>query len=93
LNTEYPDQLGTPGKFVDNSTKITCLEITGYRIKYGTAFILNTEYPDQLGTPGKFVDNSTKSPALKLPVIGSSTVQSLSGTPIIRTTLVLRVNL
>jgi hypothetical protein len=30
----YPDRLGPSGKFVENSTKLTCLEITGYRIKY-----------------------------------------------------------
>ena len=36
----YPDQLGPSGKFVENSTKLTCLEITGYRIKYSTAFRL-----------------------------------------------------
>jgi hypothetical protein len=32
----YPDRLGSSGKFVENSTKLTCLEITGYRIKYST---------------------------------------------------------
>ena len=30
----YPYRLGPSGKFVQNSTKLTCLEITGYRIKY-----------------------------------------------------------
>ena len=30
----YPDRLGPSGKFVDNSTKLTCLQITSYRIKY-----------------------------------------------------------
>jgi hypothetical protein len=30
----YPDRLDPSGKFVENSTKLTCLEITGYRIKY-----------------------------------------------------------
>jgi hypothetical protein len=29
----YPDRLGPSGKSVDNSTKLACLEITGYRIK------------------------------------------------------------
>jgi hypothetical protein len=29
----YPDRLGPSGKFVENSTKLSCLEITGYRIK------------------------------------------------------------
>jgi hypothetical protein len=28
----YPDRPGPSGKFVENSTKLTCLEITGYRI-------------------------------------------------------------
>jgi len=32
----YPDRLGPSGKFVENSAKLTCLEITGYRIKYST---------------------------------------------------------
>ena len=30
----YPDRLGSSGKFVGNSTKLTCLEITGCQIKY-----------------------------------------------------------
>jgi len=36
----YPDRLGPSGKFVENSTILTCLEITGYRIKYSTALWL-----------------------------------------------------
>ena len=32
----YPDRLGLSGKFVDKSTKLTYLEITGCRIKYST---------------------------------------------------------
>jgi hypothetical protein len=32
----YPDRFGLSGKFVDNSTKLTCLEITGNQIKYST---------------------------------------------------------
>jgi hypothetical protein len=32
----YPDRLGPPGKSAKNSTKLTYLEITGYRIKYST---------------------------------------------------------
>ena len=36
----YPDRLGPLGKSVDNSTKLTCLEITGYRIKYSTVLWL-----------------------------------------------------
>jgi len=32
----YPDRFGLSGKSVENSTKLTCLEITGYRIKYST---------------------------------------------------------
>jgi hypothetical protein len=40
-NTAYPkagysDLLGTSGQFVKNSTNLTCLEITGCRIKYST---------------------------------------------------------
>ena len=31
--TNYPDRLGPSGKSVDNSANLTCLEITGYRIK------------------------------------------------------------
>jgi len=38
--TNYPDQLGPSCKFVENSTKLTCLEITGYRIKYSTVLWL-----------------------------------------------------
>jgi hypothetical protein len=30
----YPDRLGLSGKVVENSTKLTCLEITGYQIRY-----------------------------------------------------------
>jgi hypothetical protein len=36
----YPDQLAPSGKFVEISTKLTCLEITGYRIKYSTVLWL-----------------------------------------------------
>jgi hypothetical protein len=32
----YLDRLDRSGKFVDNSTKLTYLKITGYRIKYST---------------------------------------------------------
>jgi hypothetical protein len=32
----YPDRLRPCGIFVENSTKLTCLEITGYRIRYST---------------------------------------------------------
>ena len=30
----YPDRLGPSGIFVENSKKLTCLEVIGYRIKY-----------------------------------------------------------
>ena len=30
----YPDGLGPSGKFVDNCTKLACLDIAGYQIKY-----------------------------------------------------------
>jgi hypothetical protein len=36
----YPDRLGPSGKFVENSAKLTCPEITGYRIKHGTVLWL-----------------------------------------------------
>jgi len=36
----YPDLLGPSGKFVKNSTKPTCLEITSYQIKYSTVLWL-----------------------------------------------------
>jgi hypothetical protein len=38
--TSYPDQLGSSAKFVENSTKLTSLEITGYQIKYSTVLWL-----------------------------------------------------
>jgi hypothetical protein len=38
--TNCPDPLGPSGKFVENYTKLTCLEITGYRIKYSTVLWL-----------------------------------------------------
>ena len=44
-NSTYPDTgylewLRPPGKFVKNSTELTSLEITGYRIKYRTVLWL-----------------------------------------------------
>jgi hypothetical protein len=36
----YPNRLGPSGKFVENSTKVTCLETTGYRVKYITVLWL-----------------------------------------------------
>jgi hypothetical protein len=30
----YPERLGPLGEYVQNSTKLNCLKITGYRIKY-----------------------------------------------------------
>jgi hypothetical protein len=36
----YPDRLGPAGKSVYISTKVTCLEITGYQIKYSTVLWL-----------------------------------------------------
>ena len=32
----YPDRLVPTDKSVENSTKLNCLEITAYRIKYST---------------------------------------------------------
>jgi hypothetical protein len=40
VNAGYPDRLGPSAKFVENSTKLTCLEITGHRIKYSTVLWL-----------------------------------------------------
>jgi hypothetical protein len=44
-NSTYPDvayldRLGRLGKFVEKSTKQTCLEIVSYRIKYSTVLRL-----------------------------------------------------
>jgi hypothetical protein len=36
----YPDRLDPSGKFVDNSTELTCFEITGYPIKNSTVLWL-----------------------------------------------------
>jgi hypothetical protein len=36
----YPDRFGPSGKFDENSKKLSCLEITGYRIKYSTVLWL-----------------------------------------------------
>ena len=36
LNSTYPNRLGPWGKFVENSKKRTCLEMSGYRIVYST---------------------------------------------------------
>ena len=36
----YPDRMGLSGKFVENSTKLTCLDITGYQIKYSAGLWL-----------------------------------------------------
>jgi len=38
--SNYPDRLGPPGNFFAKSTKLTHLEITGYRIKYSTVLRL-----------------------------------------------------
>jgi hypothetical protein len=38
--TSYPDRLGPSSKFVENSPKLTCLEISSYRIKYSTVLWL-----------------------------------------------------
>jgi len=36
----YPNRLDPSGKIVDNSTKPTCLGITGYQTKYSTVLWL-----------------------------------------------------
>ena len=38
--TNYLEWLGPLGKLVKNSTKLTCLEVTVYRIKYSTVLWL-----------------------------------------------------
>jgi len=40
----YPDRLSPSGKFVENSTRLTCFEITGYRIKFSTVLWLILTY-------------------------------------------------
>ena len=35
----HPDQFGPTSKSVENPTKLTGLEITGYRVKYSTALL------------------------------------------------------
>jgi hypothetical protein len=40
LEAGYPDWLRPSNKFVENSTKITYLKITGYRIKYSAVLSL-----------------------------------------------------
>jgi hypothetical protein len=42
-HANYPNRLDPPGKFVEDSTKQTCLEMTGYRIMYNTALCLLSE--------------------------------------------------
>ena len=39
-NANYPDRLGPSVKFVENSKKLTCPEITGYRTKYSSVLWL-----------------------------------------------------
>ena len=39
-NAGYPDRLGPSAKFVEDSTKLTCLENTGYGIKNSTVLWL-----------------------------------------------------
>jgi hypothetical protein len=48
-NTSYPDRFGPAGKFVENSTKVSCLEITGYRIKYSAMLLWLLELQIRLG--------------------------------------------
>jgi len=37
---DYPNRLGPSGKFFENSTKLSFLGITGYRINYSTVLWL-----------------------------------------------------
>ena len=39
-NPTYPDGLDRSGKFVENFTKLICIEIAGYHIKYDTVLWL-----------------------------------------------------
>jgi hypothetical protein len=39
-NAYYLDRLGTSGKFVENSKKVTCLDITSYALKYSAVLWL-----------------------------------------------------
>jgi len=39
-NANYLDQLGASGKFVKNSKKLTCHDITGYAIQYSAVIWL-----------------------------------------------------
>jgi len=52
LNAGYPDQLGPSGKFVENSTKLTGLEITSYRIKYSTVLFVASRTSNQVWSKG-----------------------------------------
>jgi hypothetical protein len=38
----YPHKFSSSGKFVENSTKLTYLKITGYRTKYSTVMAYRT---------------------------------------------------
>ena len=40
LNAGYPDRLGPSVKSVEKSKNLSCLEITGNRIKYSTVLCL-----------------------------------------------------
>jgi hypothetical protein len=46
-----PDRFGPSGKFVENSTKLTFLEITGYRIKCSVA-VWHLEFQIRRGQKG-----------------------------------------
>jgi hypothetical protein len=49
----YPYRLDSSGKFVENATKLTCLEITCYRLKYSTVLWLTEHLSTTLpSTPG-----------------------------------------
>jgi len=37
-NAGYPDRLGPSCEYVENSTKLSCLQIACYQIKYSTVF-------------------------------------------------------
>ena len=59
----YPDRFGPSRKFVKNSTKLTCLEITGYRMKYSTVLwliALQTKSGREVQTPVHTVNSNSR---------------------------------
>jgi hypothetical protein len=61
----YPELLGSWGKFAENSTKLTCLEFTGYQIKY-SAVLRFIELSDQAWSKGLYAGKYYKFPIVSL---------------------------